>query len=49
MRKHILFILIYMISFNIQSQNQSVSMNSGYANQIFYSMQNGEILNIQNV
>ena len=48
MRKHILFILIYMISFNIQSQNQFVSMNSGYANQIFYSMQNGEILNIQN-
>ena len=48
MRKNTLFILIYMISFNIQSQNQSVSMNSGYANQIFYSMQNGEILNIQN-
>ena len=48
MKKYILFILIYITSFNIQSQNQSVSMNSGYANQIFYSMQNGEMLNIQN-
>ena len=37
-----------MTSLNIQSQNQSISMNSGYANQIFYSMQNGEMVNIQN-
>ncbi|MAR40387.1 MAG: hypothetical protein CMD22_07040 [Flavobacteriales bacterium] len=48
MKKYILFILIYITSFNIQSQNQSISMNSGYDNQIFYSMQNGEMVNIQN-
>ena len=39
---------IFMISFNIQSQNQNISMNSGYTNQSFYSMQNGEVLNIAN-
>ncbi len=39
---------IFMISFNIQSQNQNISMNSGYINQSFYSMQNGEVLNIAN-
>ncbi|MAX68806.1 MAG: hypothetical protein CMP60_03845 [Flavobacteriales bacterium] len=47
-KNYTLFMFIFMISFNIQSQNQNISMNSGYINQSFYSMQNGEVLNIAN-
>lgn len=47
-KNYTLFMFIFMISFNIQSQNQNISMNSGYTNQSFYSMQNGEVLNIAN-
>lgn len=36
------------ICFDLNAQNVSLSMNSGYQNQIFYSMQNGETVNISN-
>ena len=45
-----LFTLIFSIlSLNLlNAQNTLVTMNSGYTNQIFYSMENGETANINN-
>ena len=41
-------IIIISITKIIFAQNNQISLNSGYANQSFFSMQNGEILNISN-
>ena len=46
-RKSILFITV-LLSSQLIAQNVSVSMNSGYTNQIFYSMSGGEVANITN-
>ena len=43
-----LFFLVFIISFTTRSQNQNVSLSSGYTNQSFYSMENGEVQNIAN-
>ena len=49
MKKHHTLILILLLnSLLIIAQNNQVSLNSGYANQSFFSMQDGEILNIEN-
>ena len=37
-----------LLSSQLIAQNISISMNSGYSNQIFYSMPNGEVANITN-
>ena len=47
-KNYTIFVFIFTIVFNLQSQNQNISMNSGYTNQSFYSMQNGEVLNVAN-
>jgi len=47
-KNYTIFAFIFTIGFNLQSQNQNISMNSGYTNQSFYSMQNGEVLNVAN-
>ena len=47
-KKIILFFLIFLISFTTRSQSQNVSLSSGYTNQSFYSMENGEVQNIAN-
>ena len=41
-------IFFLFICFHLNAQNTSLSMSSGYQNQIFYSMQNGEIINTSN-
>ena len=33
---------------SLTAQNNQISLNSGYTNQSFFSMQNGEILNVPN-
>ncbi|MAM04865.1 MAG: hypothetical protein CMD06_02775 [Flavobacteriales bacterium] len=43
-----ILIALFVISINIHAQNTLVSMQSDYKNQIFYSMSNGEVLNVQN-
>ena len=46
-RKSIFYMCI-LLSYQLSAQNVSISMNSGYTNQIFYSMSGGEISNITN-
>ena len=41
----ILSFCFYISSF---AQNTQLSLNTGYTNQSFYSMQNGEVLNVSN-
>ena len=48
MKQKNLLILTLLISNLLIAQNNQVSLNSGYTNQSFYSMQNGEVLNISN-
>ncbi len=49
MNKIALTILINLFAYAISNaQNNQITLNSGYANQSFYSMQNGEILNVPN-
>jgi hypothetical protein len=50
MKKIVTIIGIALIGFNANSQsvNDSVSMNQFYTNQVFYSLDNGEVLNINN-
>ena len=43
-----LALILSLFSINTYSQNQSVSLNQAYTQQSFYSMENGEILNISN-
>ena len=43
-----ILLALFVISINIHAQNTLVSMQSDYKNQIFYSMTNGEVLNVQN-
>ena len=44
----IFFFLLFIFSFKANAQNQTISMQPSYAHQIFYSMENGEIANIDN-
>ena len=48
MIKHITLLIAIFISTVLIGQNNQISLNPGYVNQSFYSMQNGEILNISN-
>ena len=48
MIKHTTLIIAICISTILIGQNNQVSLSPGYANQSFYSMQNGEIINISN-
>ena len=49
-KKNILIIIItqLIICGTIIAQSNQVSLNSGYENQSYYSLENGEILNIAN-
>ena len=40
--------LLLFISFNLFSQNQSISLLPSYTNQSFYSLENGEVANLNN-
>ena len=40
--------LLLIFSFSAAAQSQTVSMQPSYSHQIFYSMENGEISNIDN-
>ena len=48
MKKILTSILNLILIFNLYGQNNQISLNPGYTNQSFYSMQNGEVLNTQN-
>ena len=48
MIKHTTLIIAIFISTILIAQNNQISLSPGYANQSFYSMQNGEIINISN-
>ena len=49
MKKHIIFLaFISIILFKANSQTNLITLNSGYENQSFYSLENGEILNVEN-
>tara|TARA_B100000963_G_scaffold113286_2_gene98634 strand:+ start:19792 stop:21027 length:1236 start_codon:yes stop_codon:yes gene_type:complete len=49
MKKYILFKIALTFVLNITAQNQeNISLNPGYSHQSFYSMLNGEIINIEN-
>lgn len=50
MKKIIIIFTLGLISFTVcgQAVNDSVSMNALYANQVFYSLDNGEVANISN-
>ena len=48
MKKIVLVSLNVLLYLNLFGQNNQISLNSGYTNQSFYSMQNGEVLNISN-
>ena len=44
MKKHIIFLaFISIISLKANSQTNLITLNSGYENQSFYSLENGEI------
>jgi len=47
-KQHTLILILLLNSLLIIAQNNQVSLNSGYVNQSFFSMQDGEILNIEN-
>ena len=40
--------LLLFISLNLFSQNQSISLLPSYTNQSFYSLENGEVANLNN-
>ena len=48
LKKNITIILSIFFSCLLLAQNNQVSLSSGYSNQSFFSMQNGEVLNIAN-
>ena len=48
MKKQITLVLILFLNIFLIAQNNQISLNPGYTNQSFFSMQNGETLNIQN-
>lgn len=50
MKKIITILGLTLIAINVNSQsvNDSISMNTGYTNQVFYSLDNGEVANINN-
>ncbi len=48
MKKILLISLNVLLYLNLFGQNNQISLNSGYTNQSFYSMQNGEVLNVSN-
>jgi len=49
MKKYILFKIALSFVLNITAQNQeNISLNPGYSHQSFYSMLNGEVINIEN-
>ena len=49
MKKYILFKIALTFVLNITAQNQeNISLNPGYSHQSFYSMLNGEVVNIEN-
>ena len=49
MKKYILFKIALTFVLNITAQNQeNISLNPGYSHQSFYSMLNGEVINIEN-
>ena len=48
MIKYTTLIIAICISTILIGQNNQISLSPGYANQSFYSMQNGEIINISN-
>lgn len=48
MKETISLLIASLISTIVIGQNNQISLNPGYANQSFYSMQNGEILNVSN-
>ncbi len=45
---NLLSIFCIIFSFSLHSQNQSISLQPSYANQSFYSLENGEISNLNN-
>ena len=45
--KNTLIILIISCSY-LTAQNNQISLNTGYTSQSFFSMQNGEVINISN-
>mgnify|MGYP001472307408 FL=1 len=48
MKKHFILFLFFLFLSKVYSQNNNISMSAGYANQVFYSMQEGETQNINN-
>ena len=48
MKNFILSLLIVVFYIEINAQNNQITLNPGYTNQSFYSMQNGEVLNTIN-
>ena len=49
MKKNIILLaFISIISLKANSQTDLITLNSGYENQSFYSLENGEILNVEN-
>tara|TARA_B100001758_G_scaffold105218_1_gene90123 strand:+ start:39590 stop:40840 length:1251 start_codon:yes stop_codon:yes gene_type:complete len=48
MKKILLISFSLALCLNIFAQNTQISLNQGYTNQSFYSIQNGEVLNISN-
>ena len=48
MKKHFIIFLFFLFLSKVYSQNNNISMSAGYANQVFYSMQEGETQNINN-
>jgi hypothetical protein len=47
-RINISLILFFSTSLILKAQDNQISLNSGYTNQSYYSMQNGEVLNVSN-
>ena len=48
MKKYFILFLFFLFLSKVYSQNNNISMSAGYANQVFYSMQEGETQNINN-
>ena len=47
--KNLLFYIVFLVNFSIVSAQQNfISLNNGYENQSFFSMENGEVLNVPN-
>ena len=42
------FLILILIDFNVLAQTQTISLQPSYANQSFFSLENGEVANLDN-